>query len=120
MDYLQPTAAEMPRVGTLICEDAPSPGNPLGAKGAGEGGVTAAGAALAGAVDDALGLRGGVCETPMAPDAVRALATASSPPSAAVSQRTSTAAGWEVGPWSVPATHRRVSVSMSAPWRRSR
>ena len=74
MDYLQPTAAEMPRVGTLIREDAPSPGNPLGAKGAGEGGVTGAGAALAGAVDDALGLRGGVRETPMAPHRVHALA----------------------------------------------
>jgi aerobic carbon-monoxide dehydrogenase large subunit len=74
MDYLLPTAAEMPRVGTLVLEDAPSPGNPLGAKGAGEGGVTAAGAALASAVDDALGLRGAVRETPMSPERVQALA----------------------------------------------
>jgi carbon-monoxide dehydrogenase large subunit/6-hydroxypseudooxynicotine dehydrogenase subunit gamma len=74
IDYLLPTAAEMPRVGTLIREDAPSPGNPLGAKGAGEGGVTGAGAALAGAVDDALGLHGGVRAVPMSPDRVRALA----------------------------------------------
>ena len=73
IDYLLPTAAETPRVGTLIREDAPSPGNPLGAKGAGEGGVTGAGAALAGAVDDALGLHGGVRAVPMSPDRVREL-----------------------------------------------
>jgi carbon-monoxide dehydrogenase large subunit/6-hydroxypseudooxynicotine dehydrogenase subunit gamma len=73
MDYLMPTVAEMPPVGTLIREDAPSPGNPLGAKGAGEGGVTAAGAALAGAVDDALGRAAGVRATPMSPDRVQAL-----------------------------------------------
>ncbi len=73
MDYLLPTAAEMPPVGTLIREDAPSPGNPLGAKGAGEGGVTGAGAALAGAVDDALGVHGGVRRTPMSPERVHAL-----------------------------------------------
>lgn len=70
MDYLLPSAAEMPRVGTLIREDAPSPGNPLGVKGAGEGGVTGAGAALAGAVDDALGRCGAVRSTSMAPDRV--------------------------------------------------
>ena len=74
IDYLLPTAAEMPRVDTLIREDAPSPGNPLGAKGAGEGGVTGAGAALAGAVDDALGLPGGVRAVPMSPERVRGLA----------------------------------------------
>ena len=51
----------------------PSPGNPLGAKGAGEGGVTGAGAALAGAVDDALGVHGGVRRTPMSPERVHAL-----------------------------------------------
>ena len=74
MDYLLPSAAEVPRVGTLIREDAPSPGNPLGAKGAGEGGVTGAGAALASAVDDALGRAGAVRATPMSPERVLALA----------------------------------------------
>src|SRR3712207_1229961 len=35
IDYMEPTAAEVPRrVETLICEDAPSPDNPLGLKGA--------------------------------------------------------------------------------------
>jgi carbon-monoxide dehydrogenase large subunit len=50
-----PTAIEMPEVELLIREDAPSPINPLGVKGAGEGGVNGVGAAIAGAVEDALG-----------------------------------------------------------------
>lgn len=70
MDYLLPTAEELPRVDTLIREDAPSPDNPLGAKGAGEGGVTAAGSALANAVRDALGLAGGVGALPLTPSRV--------------------------------------------------
>jgi carbon-monoxide dehydrogenase large subunit/6-hydroxypseudooxynicotine dehydrogenase subunit gamma len=70
MDYLLPSASEMPRVGTIIREDAPSPGNPLGAKGAGEGGTVGAGAALAAAVDDALGAPGAVRRLPMAPERV--------------------------------------------------
>jgi aerobic carbon-monoxide dehydrogenase large subunit len=73
MDYLLPSASEMPAVGTMIREDAPSPGNPLGAKGAGEGGTVGAGAALASAVDDALGLAGAVRRLPMAPERVLAL-----------------------------------------------
>ena len=39
----------------LITEDAPSPLNPLGVKGAGEAGINAVGAAIASAIDDALG-----------------------------------------------------------------
>lgn len=57
-DYLMPTAMEMPPVEILVTEDAPSPLNPLGVKGAGEGGITAVGAAIASAVDDALGRPG--------------------------------------------------------------
>ena len=57
-DYLMPTAHEMPPVTILVTEDAPSPLNPLGVKGAGEGGITAVGAAIANAVDDALGRPG--------------------------------------------------------------
>jgi carbon-monoxide dehydrogenase large subunit len=70
-DYLMPTAMEMPPVEVLITEDAPSPLNPLGLKGAGEGGVTAAGAAIASAVDDALGLPGAVTRLPVTPQRVR-------------------------------------------------
>ncbi len=55
MDYLMPTSEEVPNVEVLITEDAPSPLNPLGVKGAGEGGTAAVGAALANAVSDALG-----------------------------------------------------------------
>jgi carbon-monoxide dehydrogenase large subunit/6-hydroxypseudooxynicotine dehydrogenase subunit gamma len=74
MDYLVPTAAEMPPVGTAIREDAPSPGNPLGAKGAGEGGVDGAGAAIAAAVEDALGVSGAIRTVPVVPERVRAVA----------------------------------------------
>ena len=73
IDYLEPTAAEVPRVGTLICEDAPSPDNPLGVKGAGEGGVVGCGAAIAGAVEDALGKPGEISSLPITPDLVRSL-----------------------------------------------
>ena len=44
-----PTAREVPALDVLITEDAPSPLNPLGLKGAGEGGVNAVGAAIASA-----------------------------------------------------------------------
>ncbi|SLN70674.1 xanthine dehydrogenase family protein molybdopterin-binding subunit [Roseisalinus antarcticus] len=67
-DYLMPTAMEMPEVELLIREDAPSPINPLGVKGAGEGGINGAGAALAGAVSQALGRR--VDRLPMTPERI--------------------------------------------------
>jgi CO/xanthine dehydrogenase Mo-binding subunit len=66
-DYLMPTAAEVPPIETLLTEDAPSPQNPLGVKGAGEGGINAAGAAIAAAVDDALGRPGAVTRLPITP-----------------------------------------------------
>ncbi len=56
MDYLMPTAMDVPRGRFISTEDFPSPHNPLGVKGAGEGGITAAGAALANAVSNALGV----------------------------------------------------------------
>jgi CO/xanthine dehydrogenase Mo-binding subunit len=68
MDYLMPTAHEMPRVETLVTEDAPSPLNPLGVKGAGEGGTAAVGATLANAVSDALGVE--VTQLPLSPDRI--------------------------------------------------
>jgi carbon-monoxide dehydrogenase large subunit/6-hydroxypseudooxynicotine dehydrogenase subunit gamma len=72
-DYLLPSAKEMPVLKVLICEDAPSPLNPLGLKGAGEGGVTAAGAAIASAVDDAIGIPGAVTRLPITPQRLREL-----------------------------------------------
>jgi carbon-monoxide dehydrogenase large subunit/6-hydroxypseudooxynicotine dehydrogenase subunit gamma len=64
------TAAEMPPVHVLITEDAPSPLNPLGVKGAGEGGTNAVGAAVAAAVDDALGRPGFTTSLPILPQHV--------------------------------------------------
>jgi CO/xanthine dehydrogenase Mo-binding subunit len=70
MDYMVPTAAEVPDVGVLICEDAPTPTNPLGAKGAGESGIMPVGAVIAGAVEDALGCVGVVTRLPAHPERV--------------------------------------------------
>jgi CO/xanthine dehydrogenase Mo-binding subunit len=75
MDYLIPSAAEVPAVGTHVREDAPSPGNPLGTKGAGEGGVDGAGAVIAAAVEDALGATRAIAAVPVTPERVRAIAT---------------------------------------------
>jgi CO/xanthine dehydrogenase Mo-binding subunit len=72
-DYLIPTLAEMPTLDILIAEDAPSPLNPLGVKGAGEGGTNAVGAAIASAVDDALGRPGAITSLPIEPRTIRAL-----------------------------------------------
>jgi carbon-monoxide dehydrogenase large subunit len=72
-DYLLLTAREMPAVDILITEDAPSPRNPLGLKGAGEGGINAVGAAIAAAIDDALGWPGAITRLPVTPARLRAL-----------------------------------------------
>jgi carbon-monoxide dehydrogenase large subunit/6-hydroxypseudooxynicotine dehydrogenase subunit gamma len=69
-EYLVPTAAEVPAIGVLISEDWPA-SNPLGVRGAGEGGSTGCGAAIAAAVDDALGHPGWVRALPITPDGVR-------------------------------------------------
>lgn len=71
MDYLMPTAMEMPKAQFISTEEFPSPHNPLGVKGAGEGGITAAGAALANAVSNALGVE--VTKLPLKPDYVLTL-----------------------------------------------
>ena len=70
-DYLMPTAREIPEIGVVISEDAPSPLNPLGLKGAGEGGVNAVGAAIAAAIDDALGMPGAVTTLPVTPQRMK-------------------------------------------------
>jgi CO/xanthine dehydrogenase Mo-binding subunit len=66
MDYLIPTAMEVPKAEFISTEDFPTPLNPLGVKGAGEGGITAAGAALANAVSNALGVE--IIKLPLRPD----------------------------------------------------
>jgi carbon-monoxide dehydrogenase large subunit len=53
-DYLLPLASDFPNLRCFITDDHPSPVNPLGAKGAGEGGIVAAGGCMANAVANAL------------------------------------------------------------------
>ena len=72
-DYLMPTAREVPEISIIISEDAPSPLNPLGLKGAGEGGVNPVGAAIASAIDDALQRPGAVTQLPVTPQRLKAL-----------------------------------------------
>ena len=73
MDYLVPTAMELPAIETVHLEY-PSPRNPLGIKGIGEGGAISPPAAIANAVEDALspwGVR--VTRTPLGPSMVLGL-----------------------------------------------
>jgi aerobic carbon-monoxide dehydrogenase large subunit len=67
VDYGIPTAADVPAVATAFVES-PSPLNPLGAKGIGEGGAIGAPAAVASAVADALG--GAELDPPFTPERV--------------------------------------------------
>jgi len=53
-DYLIPTAADFPRIRAIALENYPSPGNPLGVKGAGEGPIIPVGGLMANAVANAL------------------------------------------------------------------
>jgi CO/xanthine dehydrogenase Mo-binding subunit len=71
VDYAMPTAREIPVLDTLITEDAPSPLNPLGLKGAGEAGINAVGAAIASAIDAATGIQGAVTRLPVTPQRLR-------------------------------------------------
>jgi carbon-monoxide dehydrogenase large subunit len=53
-DYLLPTASDFPNLRAVITDQFPSPINPLGAKGAGEGGIISAGGIMANAIANAL------------------------------------------------------------------
>ena len=53
-DYLMPTASDFPAIRAIALEDKPAPHNPLGAKGAGEGGIIPVGGVIANAVAAAL------------------------------------------------------------------
>jgi carbon-monoxide dehydrogenase large subunit len=53
-DYLLPTAGDFPSIRAVALEEKPSPTNPLGAKGAGEGGIIPVGGVIANAVAAAL------------------------------------------------------------------
>jgi carbon-monoxide dehydrogenase large subunit len=53
-DYLMPAADSFPRIRAIALEEKPCPNNPLGAKGAGEGGIIPVGGVIANAVANAL------------------------------------------------------------------
>jgi carbon-monoxide dehydrogenase large subunit len=78
MDYLLPGAMEMPdSIAVRILEETPTPLNPLGVKGAGEGGSSGCGAAIANAVADALAPLGvHVTALPLTPDRILGLVRA--------------------------------------------
>ena len=69
-EYRWPRAGGSPQIQIEVYEDSPSPGNPLGVRGAGEGGTAGVGAAVANAVRDALQLRGSVLSLPLRPEHV--------------------------------------------------
>ena len=78
MDYAVPKADDLPPIETVHLEF-PSPRNPLGVKGLGEGGAISPPAAIANAIEDALapfGVR--LTETPVTPARIRALLSAAS------------------------------------------
>ncbi|MBI2161899.1 MAG: xanthine dehydrogenase family protein molybdopterin-binding subunit [Candidatus Rokubacteria bacterium] len=82
MDYAVPKADDLPRIETVHLEF-PSPRNPLGVKGLGEGGAISPPAAIANAIEDALapfGVR--ITETPVTPARIQALLSARSARSA--------------------------------------
>jgi CO/xanthine dehydrogenase Mo-binding subunit len=68
MDYMLPTMAETPSLVAIPSEISPTETNPLGIKGAGEGGVPGVAAAIASAVDSALGRPGAVTSVPISPE----------------------------------------------------
>ena len=70
-DYLLPTLRERPAVDVMLRQDYTSPHNPLGIKGAGESGITGVGAAIASAIDDAIGVPGAVTSLPITPPRLR-------------------------------------------------
>ncbi|HEU0013506.1 MAG TPA: xanthine dehydrogenase family protein molybdopterin-binding subunit [Longimicrobium sp.] len=68
MDYLLPTALDVPRV-EMAHRETPAPENPLGLKGVGEAGCIPTGAAFAQAIEDALPEYGlDITEIPLSPN----------------------------------------------------
>jgi carbon-monoxide dehydrogenase large subunit len=70
-DYLLPSATDFPSIRAFVTEDSPSPINPMGAKGAGEGGIVPVGGVVANAVAAALAPLGAVPRSlPLSPPRV--------------------------------------------------
>jgi len=72
-DYLLPALHEIPAPDVLLEQEYTSPLNPLGIKGAGESGITAVGATIASAIDDAIGMPGAVRQLPITPQRLKQL-----------------------------------------------
>jgi len=72
-DYLLPAMHETPAPEVLLRQDYTSPLNPLGIKGAGESGITAVGATIASAIDDAIGMPGALRDRPVTPQRLKGL-----------------------------------------------
>ena len=71
-DYLLPTTSELPEITAIALEESPSEFNPMGFKGAGEGGIVAVAAAVGNAVARALKPYGvSINELPLTPDRLR-------------------------------------------------
>jgi carbon-monoxide dehydrogenase large subunit len=81
MEHLLPTVGSMPEVVKVEHMSVPSPLNPDGMKGGGEGGAVGSPAAIANAVSDALG-GAKVTQTPLTPQRVYALAQGMGEPAA--------------------------------------
>ncbi|MBA3293719.1 MAG: xanthine dehydrogenase family protein [Geodermatophilaceae bacterium] len=68
MDFLMPYVSEVPQRIDIGHQETPSPLNPLGIKGAGEAGVIPGSAAIAAALEDALGIR--ITSMPLGPSQI--------------------------------------------------
>jgi carbon-monoxide dehydrogenase large subunit len=77
-DYLIPTVTDFPRIRAIALENYPSPSNPLGVKGGGEGAIIPVGGLMANAVANALASFGAMPnELPLSPPRVWRLANPS-------------------------------------------
>ena len=73
-DYLLPTSVDLPEITAIALEDFPSKANPMGFKGAGEGGIVAVAAAVGNAVAQALSTYDiKITRLPLSPDRLSAL-----------------------------------------------
>jgi carbon-monoxide dehydrogenase large subunit len=79
-DYLIPTATDYPRIRAIALENYPSPSNPLGVKGAGEGAIIPVGGLMANAVANALASFGAMPnQLPLSPARVWLMGTTQKP-----------------------------------------
>jgi carbon-monoxide dehydrogenase large subunit len=74
-DYLLPTASDFPNLRCFVTDNHPTPINPLGAKGAGEGGIMPVHPVIAQAIEDALSpFRARVTRVPVTRPEIHAMA----------------------------------------------